>query len=125
MNLTTTTQKQVHAIEIHGGTCLASLISFAECLNRAHKDFWAKPDSELQPFLQALLDDGKLQELFDDHEFYAASANAMLERYDSPAICNTGVLRQFSIEDGTVVLAPIALPEPEPIIEPLPEPEQA
>jgi hypothetical protein len=123
MNLTTTTTRQIVAVEAHGETCLASLKSFAECLNRAHRDFWSKPDSELQPFLQALLDDGKLQELFDDHEFYAASTNAMLARYDSPAICNTGALRQFSIEDGVVVLTPI--PEPVPIIEPTTDPEPA
>jgi hypothetical protein len=131
MNLTTTTTRQIVAVEQHGETCLASLKSFAECLNRAHRDFWSKPDSELQPFLQALLDDGKLQELFDDHEFYAASTNAMLERYDSPAICNTGALRAFSIEKGKVVMTPAPepvvtfVPSPEPAPEPLPEPEAA
>ena len=121
MNLTTTTQKQIHAVEQHGDTCLASLISFAECLNRAHRDFWAKPDDELQAFLQALLEAGQLQELFDDHEAYAASTNAMLTRYGSAPICATGALRAFTIKDGVVVLTPI--PEPEPIIEPAPEQE--
>jgi len=121
MNLTTTTQKQIHAVEQHGDTCLASLISFAECLNRAHRDFWAKPDDELQAFLQALLEAGQLQELFDDHEAYAASTNAMLTRYGSAPICATGALRAFTIEDGVVVLTPIPLPEP--IVEPIPEPE--
>jgi hypothetical protein len=123
MNLTTTTQKQIHAVEQHGDTCLASLISFAECLNRAHRDFWAKPDDELQAFLQALLEAGQLQELFDDHEAYAASTNAMLARYGSTPICATGALRQFTIENSVVVLTPLPLPEPEPIIEPAPEPE--
>jgi hypothetical protein len=111
MNLTTTTQKQIHAVEAHGDTCLSSLISFAECLNRAHRDFWAKPDEELQTFLQALLEAGQLQELFDDHEAYAQATNAMLTRYGSAPICATGATRAFIIEDGVVVLTPI--PEPE------------
>ena len=123
MNLTTTTTRQIVAVEQHGDTCLASLISFAECLNRAHQDFWAKPDNELQAFLQALLEAGQLQDLFQDHEFYAASTNAMLTRYGSAPICATGALRAFTIEDGVVVLTPIPLPEPEPQPEPEPTPE--
>jgi hypothetical protein len=124
MNLTTTITRQIVAVEQHGDTCLSSLISFAECLNRAHRDFWAKPDAELQAFLQALLEAGQLQELFDDHEAYAASTNAMLTRYGSAPICATGATRAFTIEDGNVVLTPIPEPEPEPepIIEPAPEP---
>jgi hypothetical protein len=121
MNLTTTTTRQIVAVEQHGDTCLASLISFAECLNRAHRDFWAKPDDELQSFLQALLEAGQLQELFDDHEAYAQATNAMLTRYGSAPICVTGGLRAFTVEDGVVVLTPIPEPEPEPIIEPAPE----
>jgi hypothetical protein len=120
MNLTTTTTRQIVAVEQHGDTCLASLISFAECLNRAHRDFWAKPDEELQAFLQALLEAGQLQDLFQDHEAYASSTNAMLTRYGSAPICATGALRAFTIEDGVVVLTPIPEPEPEP--EPQPEP---
>ncbi len=122
MNLTTTTTRQIVAVEQHGDTCLASLKSFAECLNRAHRDFWAKPDDELQAFLQALLDDGKLQELFDDHEAYAAATNQMLTRYGSAPICASRALRAFTIENGTVVLTQIPLPEPEPQPEPTPEP---
>jgi hypothetical protein len=131
MNLTTTTTRQIVAVEAHGDTCLASLISFAECLNRAHRDFWAKPDAELQAFLQALLEAGQLQDLFQDHEDYAAATNQMLARYNSAPICKTGALRAFTIEDGIIVLTPIPLPaspepvtEPEPFIEPEPLQEQ-
>jgi hypothetical protein len=130
MNLTTTTTRQIVAVEQHGDTCLSSLISFAECLNRAHRDFWAKPDEDLQAFLQALLEAGQLQELFDDHEAYASSTNAMLTRYNSAPICKTGALRQFTIENGAIVLTPIPetvspepFIEPEPVIEPEPQPE--
>jgi hypothetical protein len=123
MNLTTTTTRQIVAVEQHGDTCLASLKSFAECLNRAHRDFWAKPDDELQSFLQALLEAGQLQDLFQDHEAYAASTNAMLTRYGSAPICATGALRAFTIEDGVVVLTPIPEPQPEPQPEPEPAPE--
>lgn len=111
MNLTTQTQRQLAAVEAHGDTCLRSLISFAECLNRAHADFWNKSDDELQKFLQALLDDGNLATLFADHEFYATTTNAILQRYGAAPICNTGALKAFTIEDGVIVIT-------QPIIEP-------
>jgi hypothetical protein len=115
MNLTTKTQKQLAAVEAHGDTCLRSLISFAECLNRAHTDFWAKSDDELQAFLQALLDSGNLTTLFQDHEFYANTTNYILQRYGATSVCTTGALKQFTIENGVVVIT-------QPIIEP-PVPE--
>jgi hypothetical protein len=125
MNLTTKTQRQLAAVEAQGDTCIRSLISFAECLNRAHFDFWNKPDDELQPFLQALLDDGNLETLFADHEYYATTTNAILTRYGSAPICNTGALRAFTIEDGIIVITPpeVFVPNPEPNPEPEPEPE--
>ena len=119
MNLTTQTQKQLAAVEAHGDTCLRSLISFAECLNRAYADFWNKSDEELQPFLQALLDDGNLGTLFADHEYYATMTNSVLQRYGSSPICKTGALRAFTIEDDVIVLT---LPE-EPMIVTTPEEE--
>ena len=118
MNLTTKTQKQLAAVEAHGDTCLRSLISFAECLNRAHADFWNKPDDELQKFLQALLDDGNLGVLFADHEFYATSTNAILQRYKAAPICRTGALKAFTIEDGVIVITQPVVVEPEPTPEP-------
>jgi len=122
MNLTTKTQKQLAAVEAHGDTCLRSLISFAECLNRAHADFWNKPDDELQKFLQALLDDGNLGVLFADHEYYALSTNAILQRYKAAPICRTGVLKAFTIEDGVVIVTPPIIEPPTPdIIEPTPD----
>ena len=119
MNLTTKTQKQLASVEAHGNTCLFSLISFAECLNRAHKDFWNKPDDELQTFLQALLDDGNLETLFTDHEFYANTTNSMLQRYGFNAICTKGILKPFTIENGVIVITqPIIEPPAPEIIEP-------
>jgi len=110
MNLTTTLQRQVHAIEQHGQSCLATLSGFAEYLNRAHRDFWSKSDEELQPFLQALLDAGQLETLFAHHEFYATSTNAMLACYGSAPICNTGILRAFSVSDGQIILTQLEEP---------------
>jgi hypothetical protein len=123
MNLTTKTQKQLAAVEAHGDTCLRSLISFAECLNRAHADFWNKSDDELQEFLQALLDDGNLANLFADHEFYANTTNYILQRYGSAPICNTGALKAFTIQNGVVVITQpiIAPPEPDIIVPPMPD----
>jgi hypothetical protein len=112
MNLTTKTQKQLAAVEAHGDTCVRSLISFAECLNRAHADFWSKPDNELQEFLQALLDDGNLATLFEDHEYYATMTNSILQRYGVSPVCKTGALKAFSIDDGVVVITqPVVEPE--------------
>jgi hypothetical protein len=128
MNLTTKTQKQLAAVEAHGDTCLRSLISFAECLNRAHADFWNKPDDELQKFLQALLDDGNLTTLFEDHEYYATTTNSILQRYGVAPICNTGALKAFSIQDGIVTITQLAVIEPahglveEVIVDPVVEP---
>jgi hypothetical protein len=128
MNLTTKTQKQLAAVEAHGDTCVRSLISFAECLNRAHADFWSKPDNELQEFLQALLDDGNLATLFQDHEFYANTTNYILQRYGVSSVCKTGALKAFSIEDGVVVITqpivvePEPTPDPEVVVDPVIEP---
>jgi hypothetical protein len=118
MNLTTKTQKQLAAVEAHGDTCVRSLVSFAECLNRAHADFWSKPDNELQEFLQALLDDGNLATLFEDHEYYATTTNSILQRYGVSPVCKTGALKAFSIEDGVVVITQHVVVEPEVITEP-------
>lgn len=126
MNLINNTiQKQIHAIEVNGDTCLASLKSFAECLNYAYRSFWEKTDDELQPFLQNLLDSGQLQSIFDDHEFYANTVNALLLRYGSTPICATGKLREFTVEEGIVNLTPILEPlvtdsdvEPKPVAQP-------
>ena len=119
MNLTTKTQKQLAAVEAHDTTCVRVLITLAECLNRAHADFWAKSDDELQDFLQALLDDNNLVNLFEDHEFYATTTNNMLQRYGVASVCKTGVLKPFTIENGLVVITqPVIIePEPEVIIE--------
>jgi hypothetical protein len=114
MNLTTQTQRQLAAVEAHGDTCLRSLISFAECLNRAHADFWNKPDDELQEFLQVLLESGNMATLFADHEFYANTTNYILQRYGSAPICNTGALKAFTIEDGVIVITQPVVVEPEP-----------
>ena len=128
MNLTTKTQKQLAAVEAHGDTCVRSLVSFAECLNRAHADFWSKPDDELQEFLQALLDDGNLAALFQDHEFYATTTNYILQRYGVSSVCKTGALKAFSIEDGVVVITqpivvePEPTPDPEVVVDPVIEP---
>jgi hypothetical protein len=112
MNLTTQIQRQLAAVEAQGTTCLRSLISFAECLNRTHFDFWNKPDDELQRFLQALLDDGNLETLFADHQYYATSTNNILTRYGSSPICNTGTLKKFTIEDGVIVITPPVVASP-------------
>lgn len=116
MNLTTKTQKQLAAVEAHGDTCVRSLISFAECLNRAHADFWAKPDDELQEFLQALLDDNNLADLFEDHEFYATTTNNMLQRYGVTQVCKSGALKPFTIENGVIVITQPVVIELEPEI---------
>lgn len=116
MNLTTKTQKQLAAVEAHGDTCVRSLVSFAECLNRAHADFWAKPDDELQEFLQALLDDNNLANLFEDHEFYATTTNNMLQRYGVTPVCKSGALKPFTIENGVIVITQPVVIEPEPEI---------
>jgi hypothetical protein len=132
MNLTSKTQKQLAAVEAHGDTCVRSLISFAECLNRAHADFWSKADDELREFLQALLDDGNLATLFEDHEYYATTTNNMLQRYGVTQVCKSGVLKPFTIENGVVIITqPVVIePEHEICVEPqvieevvIPEPE--
>jgi hypothetical protein len=114
MNLTTTTQKQIHQVEQHGDSCLASLISFAECLNRAHKDFWDKSDEDLQTFLQALYEQNSLFQVFEDHLFYTTKTNEMLVRYGYSPICNAGILKPFAVVDGVITFEI-------PAVEPVPE----
>ncbi len=123
MNLITRLQKNIAKIEANGDDCLASLISLANLLNYCHKDFWNKNDEDLLQMLQSLYDSGDLTKVFEDHEFYAGTINAMLARYGNPAICNTGVLRSFTVQEGVVVLDQIQQPEPAPV-EPEPAPTE-
>ncbi len=65
-----------------------------------------------------MLDDGNLETLFNDHEYYASTTNAMLQRYGHSPICTKGVLKPFTIEDGVIVITQHVVVEPEPTPEP-------
>lgn len=81
-------------------------------LNDGYKYLWSLPDDQLQSVLQALLDNGKLVELFETHYFAATSLNGIQDASGvsgNRAIAVAG--REFTVDNGTVTVIP--LPEQE------------
>lgn len=117
MNLTnrTTLEKNLGNIEASAARALRSVAAAMQTLNRSYHELWSLPDEELGPLLQKLLDDGKLQELFNKHYTVATSLNAIL---DSEAYAGERAVavpgRAFTVTpEGAVELEPLPQPEPE------------
>lgn len=76
-------------------------------LNQAHKEFWAFPDDRLEAVLQQLHNDNSLNDLFTNHNDYAADLNSLAEKHTdivkrARAVAN----REFTISNDVVKLTP-------------------
>jgi len=76
-------------------------------LNQAHKEFWAFPDDRLEAVLQQLHNDNSLNDLFANHNDYAADLNSLAEKHTdivkrARAVAN----REFTISNDIVKLTP-------------------
>jgi len=76
-------------------------------LNQAHKEFWAFPDDRLEAVLQQLHNDNSLNDLFANHNDYAADLNSLAEKHTNivkraRAVAN----REFTISNDVVKLTP-------------------
>ena len=90
----------------------------ANSINKSFNAFWSLPDDRLQTLLQDLVDRDMLTGIFASHELAATSINAILADigYEG-SLCKTVPTREFSIEDGKVVVVPLPEPETDPIVE--------
>ena len=110
----TLTQKNIDSLEKRVNKATLALAQTANALNDAYNCVWSLPDEQLRELLQTLLDNDKLQSVFDIHAQSAASVNALLDAIDYSGVrAKEGVGREYAIVDGIVEIIP--LPEPEPI----------
>jgi hypothetical protein len=113
MNITNKTQneKNLDALEKRVNKATLALAQTANALNDAYNCVWSLPDEQLRELLQSLLDNNKLQGVFDIHAQSAASINALLDAIDYNSVrAKEGAGREYTIVDGVVEIVP--LPEP-------------
>lgn len=82
-------------------------------LNIAHNALWSLPDDRLRDVLQKLYDNGKLKEVFENHNYSANCLNNMQLRSNTEgpkAIDVAG--REFEILNGQIVLKIISSEKP-------------
>lgn len=117
MNITNKTQneKNLDALEKRVNKATLALIQTANALNDAYSCVWTLSDEQLRELLQSLLDNDKLQDVFNIHAQSAASINALLDAIDYTGVrAKEGAGREYTIVDGVVEIIP--LPEPEPVL---------
>jgi len=118
----TTIQQNIESIESAANTAINATASAVHALNNSHRVFWGLPDNELVELLQYLLNEGKLQEVFNKHYVSATNLNQILDNgeYDGVrAIATVG--RAFEISElGVVslVVPPPVVEEEEVVVEP-------
>jgi len=125
----TTIQQNIESIESAANTAINATVAAVHALNNSHSVFWSLPDEELVELLQYLLNEGKLQEIFNEHYVAAVNLNQILdggEHGGVRAIASVG--RAFEVDEfGTVTLVypPIEEPivDPEPVEEPPIDPQ--
>lgn len=79
MKLTTKTQTEINIEEIEkSAEMFANAINTAiVTLNLSYGKLWDLPDDQLESVLNTLAQNGKLQPLFEDHNFAANSLNSI------------------------------------------------
>lgn len=84
-----------------------SFISMAiQSLNSSYDTLWSLPDDRLLAVLQNLFDSGKLEDVFNQHNFAANSLNGILDNTDInfKRAFNTP-LKKIQIQNGVVSFA--------------------
>lgn len=80
-------------------------------LNLCYDALWKLPDDRLRDVLQKLFDLGKLQSLFEDHNFSATSLNAIKEKGNYSGYSAYSVAgREFTIDANGIVTL-VTIPE--------------
>jgi hypothetical protein len=123
MNITdkTTLQRNLDSLERRVTKATQALQNTANNLNAAYDSVWSLPEDQLLECLQALVTNGKFEQIFTVHANAAASVNTLLDAVGASGTrAKVGAARPYTITDGVVTLDP--LPEPEPI-DPLPIPD--
>ena len=114
MNITNKTQneKNLDTLEKRVNKATLALAQIANALNAAYECVWTLPDEQLRELLQSLLDNNKLQSVFDIHAQSAVSVNALLDAIDySGARAKEGAGREYAIINGVVEIIPFQEPE--------------
>ena len=82
MKLTTKTQTELSIEEIEkSAETFANAVNTAiVTLNLSYNKLWDLPDDQLESVLNALAQNGKLQSLFEDHNFAANALNSIAQK---------------------------------------------
>jgi hypothetical protein len=82
MKLTNKTQTElnIETIEKSAETFANAINAAIYTLNESYKTLWDLPNNELEQILNILSQNGKLQTLFEDHNFAANSLNLIAEK---------------------------------------------
>lgn len=105
MKLTVKTQTELNIEEIEkSAEMFANAINTAiVTLNLSYKKLWDLPDDQLESVLNTLAQNGKLQPLFEDHNFAANSLNSIAEKIGSiPNIAINTLGRELQIDNGVI-----------------------
>ena len=112
MKLTNKTQTElnIEAIEKSAETFANAINAAIYTLNESYKTLWNLPDNELEQVLNTLSQNGKLQTLFEDHNFAANSLNSITEKIgDTSFIAINSLGRELQIdENGVISIIPLA-----------------
>lgn len=106
MNLLDKTSKElnIEAIEKSAETFSNSINAAIYALNLSYETLWGLPDNELEDVLNALAQNGKLQNLFEDHNFAANSLNSISKKIGNTHFNAINYLgRDLKIDDNGVV----------------------
>jgi hypothetical protein len=76
----TKTISNIEEIERSAETFANAINSAIYTLNLSYKTLWDLPDDELEQVLNTLSQNGKLQTLFEDHNFAANSLNSIANK---------------------------------------------
>jgi hypothetical protein len=115
----TQVEKDIENITAASDTFANALNAAIFTLNLCYDALWKLPDDRLRDALQKLLDDGKLQSLFEDHNFSATSLNAIKQKGEySGYTAYDAIGREFTIDaNGVVTVTPIPEVVSETVIE--------
>ena len=110
MKLTTKTQTELSIEEIEkSAETFANAVNTAiVTLNLSYNKLWDLPDDQLESVLNALAQNGKLQTLFEDHNFAANALNSIAQKTGNASnIANNYLGRELSIgNDGYITVIP-------------------
>ena len=112
MKLTDKTQTEldIEKIEKSAENFGRSIESAIFNLNESYRMLWDLPDTELENVLNALSQNGRLQNLFEDHYFAATSLNLIAEKIGGiSSIASHSLGRELVTDNGYISVVPFVL----------------